>query len=50
METDGPFITTGLDPMNLDIEIRMNGQRVAGYNTGKMLFSRSVTSPRSPNT
>ena len=35
----GPFITTGLDPLNLDIEIHMNGQRVAGYNTGKMLFS-----------
>ncbi len=35
----GPFITTGLDPMNLDIEIHMNGQRVAGYNTSKMLFS-----------
>lgn len=35
----GPFITTGLDPMNLDIEIRINGSRVAGYNTSKMLFS-----------
>lgn len=35
----GPFITTGLDPMNLDVEIHINGQRVAGYNTGKMLFS-----------
>ena len=35
----GPFIVTGLDPMNLDVEIHMNGQRVAGYNTGKMLFS-----------
>ena len=35
----GPFITTGLDPMNLDIEIHINGQRVAGYNTSKMLFS-----------
>jgi len=35
----GPFIATGLDPMNLDIEIHMNGQRVAGYNTSKMLFS-----------
>jgi 2-keto-4-pentenoate hydratase/2-oxohepta-3-ene-1,7-dioic acid hydratase in catechol pathway len=35
----GPFITTDLDPMNLDIEIHMNGKRVAGYNTGKMLFS-----------
>ncbi len=35
----GPFIATGLDPMNLDIEIRIDGQRVAGYNTSKMLFS-----------
>jgi len=35
----GPFIATGLDPMNLDIEIHINGQRVAGYNTSKMLFS-----------
>ncbi len=35
----GPFIVTGLDPMNLDIEIRMDGKRVAGYNTSKMLFS-----------
>jgi len=35
----GPFIATGLDPMNLDIEIHINGQRVAGYNTSKMIFS-----------
>ena len=35
----GPFIATGLDPMNLDVEIHINGKRVAGYNTGKMLFS-----------
>jgi len=35
----GPFIATGLDPMNLDIESHINGQRVAGYNTSKMLFS-----------
>lgn len=35
----GPFIVTGLDPMKLDVEIRINGQRVAGYNTSKMLFS-----------
>jgi 2-keto-4-pentenoate hydratase/2-oxohepta-3-ene-1,7-dioic acid hydratase in catechol pathway len=35
----GPFIVTGLDPMNLDIEIHMNGKRVAGYNTSKMLHS-----------
>jgi len=35
----GPFIVTGLDPMNLDVEIRIDGKRVAGYNTSKMLFS-----------
>lgn len=35
----GPFIATGLDPMNLDVEIRIDGKRVAGYNTSKMLFS-----------
>jgi 2-keto-4-pentenoate hydratase/2-oxohepta-3-ene-1,7-dioic acid hydratase in catechol pathway len=35
----GPWIVTGLDPMNLDISIRVNGVRAAGYNTGKMLFS-----------
>src|SRR5690606_25070524 len=35
----GPFITTGLDPMNLDVEIHINGKRVAGYNTSKMIFS-----------
>ena len=35
----GPFIATGLDPMNLDVEIHINGKRVAGYNTSRMLFS-----------
>ncbi len=35
----GPFIATDIDPMNLDVEIRINGNRVAGYNTSKMLFS-----------
>lgn len=35
----GPFIVTGLDPMNLDVEIRIDRKRVAGYNTSKMLFS-----------
>lgn len=35
----GPFIATGLDPMNLDVEIHINGNKVAGYNTSKMLFS-----------
>ena len=35
----GPFIATGLDPMNLTIDIHINGNKVAGYHTGKMLFS-----------
>jgi 2-keto-4-pentenoate hydratase/2-oxohepta-3-ene-1,7-dioic acid hydratase in catechol pathway len=35
----GPFITTGLDPMNLTVSINVNGQRAASYHTGKMLFS-----------
>ena len=35
----GPYIGTGLDPMNLDVEIHINGKRVAGYNTSKMIFS-----------
>ena len=35
----GPFIVTGLDPMNLTIDIHINGKKVAGYHTGKMLFS-----------
>ena len=35
----GPFITTGLDPMDLTVSIDVNGQRAASYHTGKMLFS-----------
>lgn len=35
----GPFITTGLDPMNLTVSIDVNGKRAASYHTGKMLFS-----------
>ena len=35
----GPWIVTGLDPMNLDVSIRVNGIEAASYNTGKMLFS-----------
>lgn len=35
----GPFIVTGLDPMNLDISVRMNGAVVSEYSTSKMLFS-----------
>ncbi len=35
----GPFIVTGLDPMDLNIAIHINGKPVAGYHTSKMLFS-----------
>ena len=35
----GPFIATGLDPMNLTVAIRVNGQPAAEYSTSKMLFS-----------
>jgi 2-keto-4-pentenoate hydratase/2-oxohepta-3-ene-1,7-dioic acid hydratase in catechol pathway len=35
----GPFIVTGLDPMNLTIGIRINGQVASEYSTAKMLFS-----------
>jgi 2-keto-4-pentenoate hydratase/2-oxohepta-3-ene-1,7-dioic acid hydratase in catechol pathway len=35
----GPFIATGLDPMNLMVAVRMNGKVVSEYSTSKMLFS-----------
>ena len=35
----GPFIATGLDPMNLTVSVRVNGQPAAEYSTSKMLFS-----------
>lgn len=35
----GPFIATGLDPMNLTVAIRMNGQVVSEYSTSRMIFS-----------
>lgn len=35
----GPFIVTGLDPMNLTIVIRVDGKVVSEYSTAKMLFS-----------
>jgi 2-keto-4-pentenoate hydratase/2-oxohepta-3-ene-1,7-dioic acid hydratase in catechol pathway len=35
----GPFIVTGLDPMNLTISVRVNGETVSEYSTSKMLFS-----------
>jgi 2-keto-4-pentenoate hydratase/2-oxohepta-3-ene-1,7-dioic acid hydratase in catechol pathway len=35
----GPFIATDLDPMNLTIAIKVNGEVVSEYSTSKMLFS-----------
>lgn len=35
----GPVVVTGLDPMALRIAVRINGQVVSEYDTGKMLFS-----------
>jgi len=35
----GPFIVTGLDPMNLTIAIKIDGKVVSEYGTAKMLFS-----------
>ena len=35
----GPFITTGLDPLDLTVSIDVNGQRAASYHTSKMLFT-----------
>jgi len=39
VETDGPFIATDLDPMNLTVSVNVNGQQAAEYSTSKMLFS-----------
>lgn len=35
----GPFIVSGLDPMKQTISVRVNGEKAAEYDTGKMLFS-----------
>jgi len=35
----GPFIATGLDPMDLTIAVKVNGETVSEYSTSKMLFS-----------
>ena len=35
----GPFVVSGIDPMNQDIEVRINGKTVSKYNTSKMIFS-----------
>lgn len=35
----GPFIVTGLDPMDLIVSVRVNGVQASAYSTSKMLFS-----------
>jgi 2-keto-4-pentenoate hydratase/2-oxohepta-3-ene-1,7-dioic acid hydratase in catechol pathway len=35
----GPYLVTGLDPANLEIEGRLNGERVQGENTSDLIFS-----------
>jgi 2-keto-4-pentenoate hydratase/2-oxohepta-3-ene-1,7-dioic acid hydratase in catechol pathway len=35
----GPFIVTGLDPMDLIVSVRVNGEKASEYSTSKMLFS-----------
>ncbi|HYH42127.1 MAG TPA: fumarylacetoacetate hydrolase family protein [Burkholderiales bacterium] len=35
----GPFIVPGLDPMNLTVSVRLNGEQVSEYSTRNMLFS-----------
>ena len=35
----GPYIATGLDPMNLTVSIKVNGDLAAEYHTSKMIFS-----------
>jgi 2-keto-4-pentenoate hydratase/2-oxohepta-3-ene-1,7-dioic acid hydratase in catechol pathway len=34
----GPFVAPGIDPMNQDIEVRVNGKTVSRYNTRGMIF------------
>lgn len=34
----GPFVVSGIDPMNQDIEVRINGKTVSRYNTRGMIF------------
>ncbi len=35
----GPFIVPDLDPMNLTISVKVNGEQVSEYSTSRMLFS-----------
>jgi 2-keto-4-pentenoate hydratase/2-oxohepta-3-ene-1,7-dioic acid hydratase in catechol pathway len=34
----GPFVASGIDPMNQDIEVRINGRTVSRYSTRGMIF------------
>ena len=34
----GPFIVDGIDPMNQQIDVRINGRTVSSYNTRNMIF------------
>jgi 2-keto-4-pentenoate hydratase/2-oxohepta-3-ene-1,7-dioic acid hydratase in catechol pathway len=34
----GPFVVDGIDPMDQDIEVRINGRTVSRYNTRGMIF------------
>ena len=34
----GPCIVSGINPMNLQIEVRINGNTVSSYNTSAMIF------------
>jgi len=35
----GPFIVSGLDPQNVQIDVRINGKTASSYNTRNMIFS-----------
>ena len=35
----GPRIVSGIDPMNQQIDVRINGKTVSSYNTSAMIFS-----------
>jgi len=35
----GPYIVTGLDPMDLTISVKVNGEVASEYSTSKMIFS-----------
>ncbi len=35
----GPYIVTGLDPMDLTISVKVNGEAASEYSTSKMIFS-----------